>query len=190
MLSAPDPLWYSFFEMAKRGEYGPGDPEELARTRYALLGNDEFHDERQMKHGPWLEARGVPVSGGSRLTIYRDITARKQAEQALLDANAELERRVAERTVALAESERHQASPWAIITDVLMPNMDGPTFIRMLNERGVAIPVAIASGRIEDRHAEELDRLNISVRLGKPFTQRRLMAVLDQLLVSGATAAR
>ena len=90
----------------------------------------------------------------------------------------------------LAQVERHQANLRAIITDVLMPNMDGPTFIRELNERGVAIPVAIASGRIEDRQAEELDRLNITARLGKPFTQRRLMAVLDRLLVSGAAAAR
>jgi signal transduction histidine kinase len=480
MEASPDPLWYSFLEMARRGEYGPGDPEELARTRYALLGNDEFEYERQLKHGPWLEARGVPVPGGSRLTIYRDITERKAAEQAMRDANAELERRVEERTAearraqrmeaigtlaggiahdlnnaltpvvmgldllsaefpdragtiemmaasarhgaemlkqlltfargaegrrlavqpstliedverivrgtfpksislesrlpstlpvvrgdptqlhrvllnlcvnardampnggtlslaaeiatvddglargvagarpgafvrltvedtgtgieaadldrifdpffttkrpdhgtglglstamgivkahggfmqvrsapgcgstfdvylpvvgaanaqerrpgegrrlrgrgelilvvddepsirqlyrvvltqlgfevivaedgndGLAQVERHRARLRAIITDVLMPNMDGPTFIRELGERGVTIPIATASGRIEDRQAEELDRLNVTTRLGKPFTQRKLMTLLDQLLLSGAALA-
>ena len=25
MLASPDPLWYSFLEMARRGEYGPGE---------------------------------------------------------------------------------------------------------------------------------------------------------------------
>ena len=90
----------------------------------------------------------------------------------------------------LAQVERHQTRLRAIITDVLMPNMDGPTFIRELSERGVTTPVAIAGGRIEDRQAEELDRLNVTARLGKPFTQRRLMAALEQLLVSGSALAK
>jgi hypothetical protein len=48
-------------------EYGEGDPDELARTRYKLIGPDELHDERLLKHGVWIEARGVPVPGSSRL---------------------------------------------------------------------------------------------------------------------------
>ncbi len=46
--------------------------------------------------------RGKPVAV---LEINRDVTARKQAELALHRANAELERRVAERTEALRQSE-------------------------------------------------------------------------------------
>ena len=90
----------------------------------------------------------------------------------------------------LVQAERRQASLSAIITDVLMPNMDGPSCIRELRERGIEIPVAIATGRMEDHQLEELDRLNINARLGKPFTQKRLMAALEQLLVSRAAPVR
>src|SRR5262249_31118496 len=48
--------------------------------------------------GPLLNARGEVAGGIITLT---DITARKQAEQALQQAHAELERRVQERTAAL-----------------------------------------------------------------------------------------
>ena len=84
----------------------------------------------------------------------------------------------------LIQAERHRAGLSAIITDVLMPNMDGPTFIRQLRERGIDLPVAIASGRMEAWQSDELDRLNIDARLGKPFTQKRLMAALERLLVN------
>ena len=90
------------------------------------MGNDEFQYERQLKHGPWLEARGVPVQGGSRLTIYRDITERRAAEQALRDANSALELRVEERTAALAESERfYRATLDSIDTRLAVFDGDG-----------------------------------------------------------------
>jgi PAS domain S-box-containing protein len=50
---------------------------------------------------PWRDADGV-LRGV--ITVARDITERKQAERLLADTNAELKRRVAERTRALAEA--------------------------------------------------------------------------------------
>jgi CheY-like chemotaxis protein len=151
---------------------------------YLPIASSPSAPERPRAEGRRLRGRG------ERILVVDDESSIRQLYRVVL-TQLGFEVVVAEDGIdGLAQVERHQASLRAIISDVLMPNMDGPTFIRTLNERGVAIPVAIASGRIEDRHAEELDRLNVSVRLGKPFTQRRLMALVDQLLVSGAAADR
>jgi CheY-like chemotaxis protein len=86
---------------------------------------------------------------------------------------------------ALEHVTRHGSELRAIITDVLMPNMDGVALIRELRARGCTVPLAIASGRVEEWQAEELDQLGIAARLSKPFTQGRLSAVLRQLLGHG-----
>jgi len=55
-----------------------------------------------------VEIRLTPLRFGGRLllvTVTRDISERKRAEQALLELNQSLERRVAERTAALTTSE-------------------------------------------------------------------------------------
>ncbi|MDX2097787.1 MAG: PAS domain-containing protein [Leptolyngbyaceae cyanobacterium bins.59] len=53
----------------------------------------------------WEEVRIAPLTEDEVLVIIRDVTDRKQAEQALHQLNQELETRIAERTTALRESE-------------------------------------------------------------------------------------
>lgn len=106
-----DPVEYAIHEMARRGEYGPGVPEELVRARrqYVIetmrtIGSLQY--ERRLSNGRWIEARLTAIKGGGWVSLYREITDRKNAEIALRELNASLERRVEERTRALAESER------------------------------------------------------------------------------------
>jgi len=63
-----------------------------------LIRPDGQRFQLMLSLGPLLNARGEVAGGIITLT---DITARKQAEQALQQAHAELERRVQERTAAL-----------------------------------------------------------------------------------------
>jgi PAS domain S-box-containing protein len=73
---------------AQRGEYGPGDEDELVRTRVALARKFEPHAfERKRPNGRVLSIRGTPLpSGDGFVTTYTDITEQKRIEEELKDA--------------------------------------------------------------------------------------------------------
>lgn len=76
------PLLEEIFRFnARRGEYGPGDVEQMVADRIALAKARTPHTfERQRPDGITLEIRGVPVEGGGFVTIYMDITERRRSE--------------------------------------------------------------------------------------------------------------
>jgi PAS domain S-box-containing protein len=86
-----------------RGEYGPGDPEQQVAVSLDRARHFHAHRiERVRPNGKALEIRGMPLPGGGFVTIYIDITERKQAEAALREINERLEERVEQRTRDLA----------------------------------------------------------------------------------------
>jgi PAS domain S-box-containing protein len=105
---------------AKSGEFGPCDPEAEADRRIANYHGDRaLVSERTRPNGRIIELRRNPIPGGGSVTIYIDVTKRRQAEQALEELNATLERRIAERTEALAESERFQSTLLANVPGIV-----------------------------------------------------------------------
>ena len=113
-LAAPGTPFEAFMRFnAERGEYGPGDVEELTRQRVEAAKRFEPHRfTRERPDGSIIEVLGRPVSDGF-VTTYTDVTEQKQAEALLRAANEELEARVSERTAELhrqlRETERAEA---------------------------------------------------------------------------------
>jgi diguanylate cyclase (GGDEF)-like protein len=67
---------------ASRGEYGPGDPQELTAQITERARNFTAHRlERSRPGGQWLEIRGTPIPSGGFVTSYIEITERKKAEE-------------------------------------------------------------------------------------------------------------
>lgn len=73
------------------------------------------------------------------------------------------------------------ASPRAIILDLNMPVMDGPTFFRAIRARGILVPVIILSALNAVRAAREL---GATAALTKPFDIDGLLATLDAVLLA------
>jgi PAS domain S-box-containing protein len=113
---------------AERGEYGSGDPQAAIDERVEAARAFTPHEiERTRPDGTVLLVRGVPVPGHGFVTLYSDITAQKRAERQILEHNAMLESRVAERTVELRRSEAQMR----LITDSI------PALIAYFDRDGV-----------------------------------------------------
>lgn len=70
---------------AARGEYGPGDVEELVRSRIEVAKKFIPHrfERTRPDDGMTLEIMGMPTPDGGMVSTYLDISERKATEQAL-----------------------------------------------------------------------------------------------------------
>jgi DNA repair protein RadC len=77
---------------AKRGDYGPGDAEELARRRMqSKQRGDIVREERTMGNGRIYTMARDPLPGGGSVTTHTDVTELKMSEKMLRNKNRELE---------------------------------------------------------------------------------------------------
>ncbi len=89
----------------KRGLCGAGDVDNQVFRRLEYLRKGSPHSsERQQANGQTIRIEGNPLPGGGFVMLFSDITAYRQAEQVLKEANLDLETRVYERTLTLAKT--------------------------------------------------------------------------------------
>ena len=90
---------------AQRGEYGEDDIDAAVAARVDKAREFVPHDiERVRPDGSVLRITGQPLPGHGFVTLYSDVTEQRRAEQALRQANSELESRVLARTAELQAS--------------------------------------------------------------------------------------
>ncbi|MBF0374336.1 MAG: PAS-domain containing protein [Alphaproteobacteria bacterium] len=80
---------------AERGEYGPGDPDEMTaeRVRQAQSFQPHFF-ERLRPNGRIIQVRGDPVPGGGFVAVYTDVTEQRQHERQIHEEKIGLESRL------------------------------------------------------------------------------------------------
>jgi Na+/proline symporter/signal transduction histidine kinase/CheY-like chemotaxis protein len=89
---------------AERGLCGPGEAEVHVARRLHWMRQGRAHtSERLFPNGRVIELIGNPMPGGGFVMSFTDITAFREAEQALKGANESLEQRVIERTHELSQ---------------------------------------------------------------------------------------
>lgn len=89
---------------AEKGLCGPGDVESHVSKRLYWMRQGTAHtSERMFPNGKVIELIGNPMPGGGFVMSFTDITAFRQAEKALKEANEGLEQRVSERTHELSQ---------------------------------------------------------------------------------------
>ena len=72
-----------------------------------------------------------------------------------------------------------------IVSDVIMPEMDGPTMLIELRKRGVKAKVIFVSGYADDAFAKSLPEGQDFIFLPKPFTLKQLIETVKTATSAG-----
>lgn len=86
---------------------------------------------------------------------------------------------------ALEVLEKHGNEIDLTVTDVVMPQMDGPTLYKHMQERWPRMKVVFVSGYTEDRLREQFKSGETIHFLGKPFSLKQLASKVKELLEEG-----
>jgi CheY-like chemotaxis protein len=122
----------------------------------------------------------------SKILIVDDsrLSRRRFLAQPLRDAGYEVVE-AADGQEGLAMYNEHQ--PDVIVSDLLMPVMDGFEFLAALNEQGSTCPAIVASADIQETTRSKVEELGAFGFLNKPYKSDELLAVVDQAIQSSLT---
>jgi len=82
----------------------------------------------------------------------------------------------------IAALEKYQ--PDCIVTDLLMPVLDGRKFLAQIRARGIQTPVVVLTADIQSSTRCLCEELGISSFLNKPVNARELQAGVEQALAA------
>lgn len=79
--------------------------------------------------------------------------------------------------------------PDFVITDLLMPEMDGFELLENLRSKGIAVPVIVMSADIQETTRRRIMELGAKTLLNKPFQSTTLLETLQKLAASESPKA-
>ena len=132
-------------------------------------------DDREDKPGPDL------TGAGTVLLVEDEDAVRVFSSRALRNKGYNvLEARSGEEALAILDKEGDKVD--LTVTDVVMPQMDGPTLYKHIRERWPNLKVVFVSGYTEDRLREQFKSGEVIYFLPKPFTLKQLASKVKELL--------
>jgi two-component system, cell cycle sensor histidine kinase and response regulator CckA len=140
-------------------------------------------DEKEIK-APEPEARSVDLTGrGTVLLVEDEEAVRAFAARALASRGYSVVE-AATGVEALSAIERNGGEVDLVVSDVVMPEMDGPTLLRELRRRRPELKVIFISGYAEEAFKKNLPEGERFTFLPKPFSLKDLVAAVKETMAS------
>ena len=130
-----------------------------------------------------LQQRPSPQRGGGQcVLVVDDEPAVRQIAAAILRSHGYEPLLAADGQEALAVWERHGEKIRAVVTDLMMPRMDGPALLRALQRLAPGLPAISITGLGEESRVSEARAAGARVNLDKPFKAAELLSALEKVL--------
>jgi PAS domain S-box-containing protein len=140
------------------------------------------------------ERSSLPQGNGETVLVVDDEPGILQVAQSILETNGYRVCTAGDGKQALAKLGELGQSVQAVLTDVMMPSMDGLALTRALRQTRPSLPIVVMTGLMnptqdEDR-APKLRELGVRHILAKPFLTDDLLAILRAALTDATNAPK
>jgi CheY-like chemotaxis protein len=127
-------------------------------------------------------AREMPRGHGQLVLVVDDERSVRDITRSMLEKFGYRVLTANEGTAAIALYTQHQAEIRVVLTDMVMPVMDGSATVRVLRGMNPQVKIIAASGAASKPRLAEIADLSVQAYLQKPFTSQQLLVTLEQVL--------
>lgn len=131
---------------------------------------------------PQTPRADLPLGNGELILVVDDENAIREIAKETLQSFGYRVLTANDGTEALALFAQHRKEIRCVISDMLMPYMDGPATIRALRKLDPAIKIIATSGLKSDTKTAEAAQLGVTTFLAKPYTAEKLLKTLAAIL--------
>ncbi|MFY9555574.1 MAG: PAS domain S-box protein [Blastocatellia bacterium] len=124
----------------------------------------------------------LPTGHGELILIVDDEMAIREIAKGTLEAYGYRALTANDGTEAIALYAQHRDEIKVVLTDMMMPYMDGPATIRALQKLNPHVKIIASSGLTENARAMEASSAGVKTFLAKPYTAGRLLEALGEVL--------
>jgi PAS domain S-box-containing protein len=131
---------------------------------------------------PTASAEMIPRGDGETVLVVDDEPFFREVAETVLNKQGYKTLLAEDGIEAIALFARHSKNIAVVVTDIVMPFMDGLTLARTLRRMEPGIKIIISTGRDEDCQKAEIMALDLNGCLAKPYTGATLLAKLAQVV--------
>ncbi|MEW6735392.1 MAG: response regulator [Acidobacteriota bacterium] len=126
----------------------------------------------------------LPAGAGELILVVDDEASIREITKATLEAYGYevLTANDGAEAIAIYAENRNRIA--AVITDMMMPYMDGPATIRAMQKLDPNVTIIAASGLVVNTHTQEATNPRVKAFLPKPYTAETLLEVLKSVISS------
>jgi CheY-like chemotaxis protein len=153
------------------------EPAKGTQFTFYLRALDTGTPEQELK----LETK-LPEGHGELILVVDDEEAIREITRATLETFGYKVLTASDGTeaVALYAENRHEIE--VVLTDMMMPFMDGPSTIRALQKLNPKVKIIAASGLAANEKAAEAASAGVNAFLAKPYSAEKLLTAVAEIL--------